>query len=160
MYEVDVRFGSKIDRTGEVKPQRSAYMSKKVIAAHVVGALAKVVAIYEVAVEANAFRSDSAHGRITDAPNLACINGVKVIENWPVWREVLVSAASSPPCHFPIEAEIAPDNEVGREARIDSAGERLGRVVEIIQVEIGSRRSVHATDSELGIHLLLGVKRT
>src|SRR5881394_1006807 len=132
MHEIEVRFGSQIDGLCQVKPQGCAYVSEKVIDAHVVGALAKVVAVHKVTVEADAFRANSAHRGVADATNLACIHSVEVIENRPVGCEVLVGTASGPPCNFAIESKIAPDNEVGCEARIHSAAERLRRVVEII----------------------------
>src|SRR5213080_1621325 len=37
MHEIEVRFGSQIDGLCQVKPQGCAYVSEKVIAAHVVG---------------------------------------------------------------------------------------------------------------------------
>src|SRR5690242_11241091 len=112
-------------------------MSHEVVAAHVVGALSKVIAVLKIPIDADALCSDSTHGHKTDSTRLLRENPIEVVKNRPVWRKVhiWVSRASSPPCDLAIKAKVAPDNEIGSEAWIHTSGERLRRVVEVVRIE-------------------------
>jgi len=137
-------------------------VSHEVVAAHVVGALSEVVAVLKISVDADALCSDSAHADKTDSACFLRVDRIEVIENRAVRcrRVILVVRARRSPCDFPVKAKIAPNNEVGREAWVDASAQGLWLMVEVIQIEVGSRWRIHAANPELGIDLLLSMKRS
>ena len=131
VHQVDTGFRPNEEIAPRIKPDGGAEMAEEMVAADVVGAGGKT-ANGEILIETDALRADAAlQFELNLVGDRRRIDGVEIVENRPIRlaEEPLEITAAGAPGDFTTDTEMVEEKDIATECRIETAGQRLGKVV-------------------------------
>src|SRR6185312_6351485 len=86
-----------------------------------------------------------------ETADLATVHRVDVIQNGTIWGGILVESAAPLPAYLAADPEIVPNDEIGTDAGINAAGERLRRMVGLREIEVIDRCGMNGIEPEFRV---------